>query len=98
MKTLVCIGFAEALSGPEVAWSLVDAGFQVVAFGRRGRRSALRHSRHVTTFDITPPELDCDSAVAELSSILASQESSCAAGALLSLANVRMLGTVLCRV
>jgi predicted ATP-grasp superfamily ATP-dependent carboligase len=74
MKTLVCIGFAEAMSGPEVAWSLVDAGFQVLAFGRRGRRSALRHSRYVTTVEITPPESDCKSTLAELANFLASRK------------------------
>jgi hypothetical protein len=72
-KTLVCIGFAEAMAGPEVAWSLVDAGFEVIAFGRRGRRSALRHSRHVTTVEITPPESDWKSAVADLAQLLASR-------------------------
>lgn len=76
MKRLVCIGFAEAISGPEVAWSLVDAGFQVVAFGRRGRRSALRHSRHVTTVEITAPESDCKSTVTELEDFLTSRNPS----------------------
>jgi hypothetical protein len=74
MKRLVCIGFAEALSGPEVAWSLVDAGFRVAAFGRRGKRSALRHSRHVTTAEITPPEAGFKSTVTELEDFLASQK------------------------
>jgi predicted ATP-grasp superfamily ATP-dependent carboligase len=76
VKTLVCIGFAEAISGPEVAWSLIDAGFQVVAFGRRGRRSALRHSRHLTTVEITPPESDCKSTITELADFLASRKPS----------------------
>lgn len=48
----VLMGFAEALSAPEAVWSLVDAGFQVRAFARRGSRSALRHSRHVQVFDV----------------------------------------------
>jgi predicted ATP-grasp superfamily ATP-dependent carboligase len=75
-KPLVCIGFAEAMSGPEAAWSLVDAGFEVVAFGRRGRRSALRHSRHVTTVEIAPPESDWKSAIADLECFLASLQPS----------------------
>ena len=29
---VVAIGFAEALSAPEVTWSLVDDGFKVIAF------------------------------------------------------------------
>lgn len=65
MKPLACIGFAEALSAPEVAWSLLDAGFEVVAFGRKGRGAALRHSSRVTVLDITPPETDSTAALAD---------------------------------
>jgi hypothetical protein len=72
MKPSACIGFAEAVSAPEVAWSLVDAGYRVNAFGRRGRRSSLRHSKHVRTIEITPPELDCSAALAELRALLES--------------------------
>jgi len=72
MNQLVCIGFAEALSGPEVVWSLVDAGYRVTAFGRRGRCSSLRHSRHVRVVEITPPEHDCAAALSELGALLAS--------------------------
>ena len=71
MKPLVIIGFSEALSAPEVAWSLLDAGFEVIAFARRGRRAALRHSAHVVVHDITPPELDCAAARADLEQLLA---------------------------
>lgn len=67
---LVLIGFAEALSSPEVAWSLVDSGFRVAAFSRRGRKSALQHSRYVTVFDITAPETDSAAALADLATVL----------------------------
>src|ERR1043166_1037545 len=73
---LALIGFTEALSSPEVAWSLVDAGFHVTAFSRKGRRSALRHSRYVTVFDITAPELDSSASLADLHSILSSNDAS----------------------
>ena len=63
---VVAIGFAEALSAPEVTWSLADAGFKVIAFSRKGRRGALRHSHHVAIFEITAPEKDCAAALAEL--------------------------------
>jgi len=66
MLATVLIVFAEALAAPEVAWSLFDAGHEVIAIGRRGRRSALRHSSHVTVRDVTPPELDAATAVADL--------------------------------
>lgn len=70
MKPLVIIGFSEALSAPEVAWSLLDAGFEVISFARRGRRAALRHSVDITVHDITPPEEDCAATVADLEKLL----------------------------
>ena len=72
MNHSVCIGFAEALSAPEVAWSLVDAGYQVTAFARRGRQFPLRHSKHVRIVEITPPEVDCKAALSELAAVLTS--------------------------
>ncbi len=75
-EMVVAIGFAEALSAPEVAWSLVDAGFRVVAFARKGQKAALRHSHHVETMEITPPEKDCTAALADLAGVL----DVCAAG------------------
>lgn len=67
---MVLVGFAEALAAPEVVWSLVDAGFQVVAFARRGRASALRHSRHVVCHEICAPESDLQASLSELRSLL----------------------------
>ncbi|HUD47521.1 MAG TPA: hypothetical protein VMR33_11860 [Candidatus Baltobacteraceae bacterium] len=63
---LVIIGFAEALSAPEVVWSLADEGAKIVAFTRRGARSALRSSRYVSLIEITPPETSCAQALADL--------------------------------
>ncbi|MDR2018019.1 MAG: hypothetical protein LBQ00_03980 [Syntrophobacterales bacterium] len=71
-KVLVLVGFAEALSAPEVVWSLVDEGFEVIAFARRGRRSSLHHSRYVTCYEITPPETDLAKGLAELNALLVS--------------------------
>lgn len=68
----VLVGFAEAMAAPEVAWSLVDAGFHVASFARRGRASALRHSRHVECHEICPPEKDLATALADLQSLLSS--------------------------
>jgi predicted ATP-grasp superfamily ATP-dependent carboligase len=62
----VIIGFAESLSAPEVAWSLVDQGYSVVAFTRKGKRSALSHSRFVRLFEITSPEQDLTKATEDL--------------------------------
>ena len=60
------LGFAESFSSPEVAWSLVDAGFRVLAFARRDSRAALRVSRYATVFDVTPPEQDAATTIREL--------------------------------
>ena len=71
MGGLVAIGFAEALSAPEVAWSLLDAGFDVVAIGRKGQRSsALDQSRHVSVRKITAPEKSATAAGNELVALL----------------------------
>lgn len=71
-KATVVIGFAEALAAPEVAWSLVDHGFNVVAFTRRGRKPALRHSRFVCVFEVTAPETDLAQAAEDLKSAVSS--------------------------
>jgi hypothetical protein len=47
---VVAIGFSEALSAAEVTGNLVDTGFKVIAFSRRGRRGALRHSYSCRNF------------------------------------------------
>lgn len=69
---MVLIGFAEALAAPEVAWSLADAGFRVIAFARRGHGSALRHSRYVICHEVTPPESDLQGSLADIRALLAS--------------------------
>ena len=65
----VLMGFAEALSAPEVAWSLAGAGYKVLAFGRKGRASALRQSRYAQVLEVTAPEIDADATVRELRAI-----------------------------
>ena len=71
-RAKVLVGFAEAISAPEVVWSLADAGFEVFAFGRRGSRSALRHSRYVAVTDVTAPETDAAAAVREVGALVTS--------------------------
>jgi predicted ATP-grasp superfamily ATP-dependent carboligase len=71
-RATVVIGFAEALSAPEVAWSLLDAGFNVTSIARRGRGSALRHSRKVVCHDICPPEQNMAQALRDIASVLSS--------------------------
>jgi chitin disaccharide deacetylase len=71
-RATVVVGFAEAIPAPEVVWSLVDEGFEVIAFARKGRSSALRHSRHVVCHEICAPEVDLQTALSDLKSLLAS--------------------------
>ena len=70
----VLIGFADALSAPEVAWSLSDAGFRVVAFGRRGTRPALRHSRFVEMSYISDPALSASRTLSDLARVIREHE------------------------
>ena len=74
-QTTVLIGFAEAMAAPEVTWSLADAGFRVVAFARRGKASALRHSRYVECHEVTAPESDINASLSELSALMSALES-----------------------
>jgi hypothetical protein len=53
--TTVVLGFSDALSAPEVVWSLVDAGHHVAAFAKQGRTGALAASRHVTLLPVCSP-------------------------------------------
>ncbi len=69
-KATIIIGFAESLSAPEVAWSLVDAGFEVIAFCRHGRKSGLRASRRVRCFEIPAPERDIAGCASSLESYI----------------------------
>ena len=62
----IIAGFAEALAAPEVVWSLRDSGFEVTVANRRGRRTALHHSRAASILDVTPPEQDLAACVGEL--------------------------------
>ena len=71
-RATVVVGFAEAIPAPEVVWSLVDEGFEVIAFARKGRSSALRHSRHVVCHEICAPEKDVQAALSDLKSLLSS--------------------------
>lgn len=69
-QATVLVGFAEALSAPEVVWSLIDDGFKVVAFARKGRLSPLRYSRHVECHEICAPESSLEKAASDLGALL----------------------------
>ena len=66
----VLIGFGGALSAPEVTWSLLEHGFKVTAFCRKGDRPPLRHIKDVTIIDVVPPETDAWKTVEQLRSAI----------------------------
>jgi hypothetical protein len=70
----VLIGFADALAAPEAAWSLLDAGYNVVAFAKRGTRPPIRRCHGVTVVEITAPEEDAERSIAELERLLGAGE------------------------
>ena len=57
-RETVFIGFGESLSAPEVAWDLLDHGFQVMAFCRRGSSPPLRRIKEIRLIEVTAPEKD----------------------------------------
>jgi biotin carboxylase len=67
----VLVGFAESVAAPEAAYSLVEAGYEVVAFARRGRQVPLRHLGQTSVVAVTPPEENAARTVSELRQLLA---------------------------
>lgn len=67
---LIIIGFADALSAPEVAFCLLDAGFRVAAFIRRNSYPpALSKCKAIDLFEISAPENNTYQTIAELKKI-----------------------------
>lgn len=75
-KTIL-IGFADALSAPEVAFSLMEAGLSVAAFMKRNSPPpALCKCKAVKLIEVTALEDDADKTIAELNSIYKSLQAS----------------------
>jgi hypothetical protein len=70
----VLIGFAEALAAPEVAWSLLDSGAEVVAFTRAGARPPLRRCKGIEIREIAAPERNLDRARGDLVELVRAHE------------------------
>lgn len=69
-NTLIIIGFASALSAPEVAFCLIENGMRVVAFQRRNNRPvALSRCKGMEIAEITAPEDDVQQSIYELAQI-----------------------------
>ena len=62
----VLVGFADALAAPEAVGSLLNAGYRVASFSRRGRRVALRRMHNVELVDVTAPEVDFEACAREV--------------------------------
>jgi len=69
-KPTVCIGFADALSAPEVVWSLSDAGFHVVTFAKVNTRPVLLKSLLAQVEYITDPAVSVKEALADLQKLV----------------------------
>jgi hypothetical protein len=65
----VLMGFADALPAPEVAASLLAAGYRVVSFSRRGRAVALRRMHGVEIVEVAAPEDDLATSVSEVAAV-----------------------------
>src|SRR3954471_7098300 len=72
----ILVGFAEALAGIESAWCLADAGYDVVAFTRAGRRPALAASKGITVVPVPAPEGDADACLAAIRELVSTMDSS----------------------
>lgn len=70
---LVLIGFGESLSAPEVAWDLLDHGFQVMAFCRRGSSPPLRRIKAIRLVEVTPPESNAWETVEQIKKVCQSK-------------------------
>ena len=62
----VLLTFAESLAAPECAFSLVDAGYDVVLISGRGTTSPIRHVRSVRIEQVTSPFVDAFACVTEI--------------------------------
>jgi predicted ATP-grasp superfamily ATP-dependent carboligase len=69
-RATVLVGFAESLAAPEVTWSLLDAGYRVVAYTRRGRRPALRRLSGVQVLEVEAPERDAMRSAVEIAALV----------------------------
>lgn len=74
MKPLVVIGFAESLAAIESAWCLRDAGYDIVAFTRQGRRPPLGASRSVRLAQVPAPEQDLRACAASIEALVAAEQ------------------------
>jgi hypothetical protein len=73
-KEIVLIGFAESLASIEVAFNLLNEGFTVYAFTRKGKKPPLKYCKLIKIIEITAPEISIESAEKELIDIINSYD------------------------
>ncbi|MFK7751196.1 MAG: hypothetical protein AB8B51_01480 [Sedimentitalea sp.] len=66
MRPLLLVGFAEALSAPEVVFGLTAAGFRLRLFTRKGTSSRLARTLKLDLVEVTAPEHDIAATRADL--------------------------------
>jgi len=55
-KPVILIGFAQALSAPEVFWSINRADYEIILFSRYGIRTPFHRNSKIKIIDVCPPE------------------------------------------
>ena len=68
-KKVILVGFAEALSAPEVIWCLLDAGFHVVAFTSSKHATPLHKLKSVDLVRVTSMRDNAEKTLTELNDI-----------------------------
>lgn len=68
-NSLILIGFAEALSAPEVVWCLLDAGFRVAAFTSIKHHIPLHKLKSLEIVHVTPLKEDAGKTLFDLCKI-----------------------------
>jgi hypothetical protein len=67
---VILVGFAESLAAPESCWSLIDAGYEVVAFARDGADVPLRQSKTVRVVSVAAPEENAKASLNALTELI----------------------------
>lgn len=66
----VLVGFGESLSGPEVVWSLLENGYSVDVFSRKGISAPIAADKRVRVWSVCAPEIDVSQSLHELQQLV----------------------------
>lgn len=65
-RQLVLLAFADAVSAPEVLWSLTDGCYRVVALAKKGTQPAIHKSRFAAVHYVTDPADSVESCLTDM--------------------------------